>query len=101
MAKYTIIGVESKVFKLTEKNPQGSRAMELHLVGKSAKVFGKKAASVTIYDSSPCFPQISSFVNIPVELIGFNVTVDYDNKGYLEDFELLDKPVKKPESDKK
>lgn len=99
MAKYTVIGVEPKVFRPTEKNPQGSRAMELHLVGKSAKVFGKKAATVTIYDSSPSFSQVVNFFSLPVELIGFDVTVDYDSRGFLENFELLEKLVsKKPDS---
>lgn len=104
MAKYTVIGVEPKVFKPTEKNPQGSRALELHLVGKSAKVFGKKVANVTIYDSSPSFSQVVSFFSLPVELIGFDVTVDYDNRGFLETFELLEKSVSKKseaEPDKK
>lgn len=99
MAIYTIIGVEPKVFKPSDKNPNGSRAMELHLVGKSANVFGKKASNVTIYDNVACFEQISAFFIAPKELIGFNVTVDYNNKGWLEDFELLDKPVKKSESE--
>jgi hypothetical protein len=56
-------------------------------------VYGEKASSVTIYDNVSCFNMVSSFFSVPSELIGFNVSVDYDNKGYLEDFELLDKPV--------
>lgn len=87
-----IVGVTPATFK------NGGTRFSLSLLSNSSSTYGRKASIVDLYDNTPAFQQqLLPFLNCPSELVGFECDVDYDSKGYLDNFELGSKPVKSDE----
>lgn len=83
-----IVGVTPVKFK------NGGERFSLSLLSKSSSTYGLKASVLDLYDNSPAWEQVKAFSSCPSELVGFECDVDYDAKGYLDNFVIGAKSVK-------
>lgn len=96
MAKVLIIGVNSRVYK-DKKTGDMHDMITLCCVKNNANFEGKAIDDVVACDTSPLFRSIMSGVNGNLDaLVNRYAIIDRDNRGYVENYELLEVPKDSP-----
>lgn len=86
--KMKILGVEPKS-GVDRKTGEAYSSVTLHLSGKNGRVYGEKCESISVYSNSPLFQVIAPFASVPQNLVGCEILVDYNSRGYLENIEIV------------
>lgn len=88
--KMLIIGVSCRPYK-DKKTGEDCNSLILYGAKNNANCYGKATEDIFIAGSSPLYGTVLKAVNgIPSELIGYFIDVDRNNKGYIENVELLE-----------
>lgn len=87
--KMLIIGVSCRKYK--NKTGEECNSLTLYVAKNNANCYGKATEDIFVNGSSPLYTTILGSVNgIPSSLIGYFIDVDRNNKGYIENAELLE-----------
>lgn len=90
MAKRLIVG--STLTQYKDKTSGGLKKMlTLHCVGNSMNVYGKLTEEIIINEDLPLYDIIFDSFDKASEIVGFMVEIDRDKRGYIENFEILEK----------
>jgi thiamine kinase-like enzyme len=90
MAKRLIVGSALTQYK-DKASGVLKKMLSLHCAGNSLKVFGKTTEEIIINEDSPLYEMIFNSFDKASEMVGFMVEIDRDKKGYIENFEILEK----------
>lgn len=90
MAKRLIVG--SALIPYKDKTTGDLKKMlSLHCVGNTTSVFGKTTEEIIINQDSPLYETIFNSFEKASEMIGFTVEIDRDRRGFIDNFEVLEK----------
>ncbi len=88
--KMLIIGSSCRKYK-DKKTGEDCSCLNLYVAKNNANCYGKATEDIFVAGSSPLYSNILGAVKgIPSELVGYFIDVDRNNKGYVENIELLE-----------
>lgn len=83
-----ILGLEP-VDYISKKTGKQVVGVTLYLASENVNVYGQITSDLYIAKNSKLYDQLIDYVNEPLKLIGKSANVDYNAKGFLEDFSLV------------
>lgn len=90
MAKRLIVG--STLTQYKDKSTGALKKMlTLYCVGNSMNIYGKLSEEIIINEDLPLYDIIFDSFDKASEIVGFMVEIDRDRRGYIENFEVLEK----------
>lgn len=90
MAKRLIIGSSLNQYK-DKFTGNLKKMLTLHCAGNSIKVYGKLTEEIIINEDSLLYEKILSSFGKASDMVGYMVEIDRDKKGYIENFEIIEK----------
>ena len=90
MAKRLIIG--SSLVNYKDKYTGDLKKMiTLYCVGNSIKAHGKLTEEIIVNEDLPLYGLITNNFKEVSDIVGYMVDIDRDKRGYIENFEILEK----------
>lgn len=90
MAISKIVGV-SPVNYVSKKSGEVVEGVQLHLLGTSLDTFGESVSTEFISARIPVYACLTPFSAAPLELVGYSVDIDHNQRGFLSAFRLIPK----------
>ena len=90
MAKRLIIGSSLTQYK-DKFTGDLKKMLTLYCVGNSIKAHGKLTEEIIVNEDLPLYEMIFNSFDKASEIVGFMVEIDRDKRGYIENFEILEK----------